>query len=93
MQSLTTVFRVPQALSVAPSLRSGRYNQGPSGTLKTVVPSEAAPNYYLVYPPFWHLVSLCTHLNNAVLDRIPTSQYKIGVSYVLISTSGSTSVV
>ncbi len=47
-QSLTTVFRVPQALGVAPSLRSGRYNQGPSGTLNTVVPSEAAPNYYVV---------------------------------------------
>ncbi len=27
-QSLTTVFRVHQALSVAPSLRLGRFNQG-----------------------------------------------------------------
>ncbi len=43
-QSLT---RVPQALSVAPSLRLRGYNQGPSGTLNTVVPSEAAPNYYV----------------------------------------------
>ncbi len=46
-QSLTTVFKVPQALSVAPSLRKGRYNQGPSGTLNSVFPSEAAPNYYI----------------------------------------------
>ena len=44
---LTTVFKVPQALSVAPSLCSGRYNRGHSETLNTVVPSEAATNYYL----------------------------------------------
>ncbi len=46
-QSLTTVLRVPQAQSVVPSLRSGHYSQGPSGTLNKVVPSEVAPNYYL----------------------------------------------
>ncbi len=39
------------------------------------------------YPPFWHLVSLCTHLNNTMLGRMPTSQYKKGVSYVLIISS------
>ncbi len=47
-------------------------------TISSILPSG------IQYPPFWHLVSLCTHLNNTMLDRMPTSQYKKGVSYVLI---------
>ncbi len=58
-QSLTTVLRIPQALSVVPSLRSGPYDQGPSGTLNTVVTSEAAPNYYVIFEPLNSSLSSC----------------------------------
>ncbi len=69
-QSLTTVLRVPQAQSVVPSLRSGHYNQGPSGTLNTVVPSEAAPNYYIIIVDRLQLIDL----TNLFFDKINEDQ-------------------
>ena len=46
------------------------YNQAPSGTLNTVVPSEAAPNYYIIVVDRLQLIDL----TNLFFDKINEDQ-------------------